>query len=78
MQSISYARLLAGAHLLGVQWKKLLPAKERRIGVLLPNMSAMPVTLLALWAGGRIPAILNYSTGIGVLLASRGWRSWNR
>jgi acyl-[acyl-carrier-protein]-phospholipid O-acyltransferase/long-chain-fatty-acid--[acyl-carrier-protein] ligase len=31
--------------------------------VLLPNVNAMPATLLGLWAVGKIPAILNYSAG---------------
>src|SRR5260370_38150884 len=33
------------------------------VGVLLPNVSGAPVTLLALWSLGKVPALLNYSTG---------------
>src|ERR1035438_1499950 len=40
-----------------------------RVGVLLPNVNAMPVVILSLWAAGKVPAILNYSTGAGILLA---------
>src|SRR5436189_113764 len=39
-----------------------------RVGVLLPNVNAMPATLLGLWAAKKIPAVLNYSTGPAVLL----------
>ena len=39
------------------------------VGVLLPNVNALPVTLLSLWAANKIPAILNYTTGPTVMLA---------
>lgn len=42
---------------------------NERIGVLLPNVNGLPVTLLSLWEAGRTPAILNYSTGPAVMLA---------
>ena len=42
---------------------------EQRVGVLLPNVNAMPVATLSLWAAGKVPAILNYSTGTSILLA---------
>ena len=42
---------------------------EQRVGVLLPNVNAMPVVTLSLWAAGKVPAILNYSTGASTLLA---------
>jgi acyl-[acyl-carrier-protein]-phospholipid O-acyltransferase/long-chain-fatty-acid--[acyl-carrier-protein] ligase len=70
LQELTYRRLLLGADLLAAQWRKLLSDTERRIGVLLPNVNAMPVATLSLWAAGKIPAILNYSTGPAVLLAS--------
>jgi acyl-[acyl-carrier-protein]-phospholipid O-acyltransferase/long-chain-fatty-acid--[acyl-carrier-protein] ligase len=41
----------------------------QRVGVLLPNVNAMPVVILSLWAAGKVPAILNYSTGTSILLA---------
>jgi acyl-[acyl-carrier-protein]-phospholipid O-acyltransferase/long-chain-fatty-acid--[acyl-carrier-protein] ligase len=41
----------------------------QRVGVLLPNVNAMPVVTLSLWAAGKIPAILNYSTGTSILLS---------
>jgi acyl-[acyl-carrier-protein]-phospholipid O-acyltransferase/long-chain-fatty-acid--[acyl-carrier-protein] ligase len=66
---LSYRRLLVGARLLGEQFARRLAPASRRVGVLLPNVNALPVSLLALWAVGRIPALLNYSTGSAVMLA---------
>ena len=40
-----------------------------RVGVLLPNVNATPVVLLSLWALGRVPAVLNFSTGAATMLA---------
>jgi acyl-[acyl-carrier-protein]-phospholipid O-acyltransferase/long-chain-fatty-acid--[acyl-carrier-protein] ligase len=68
-QRLTYRRFLAGASLLGDQFAKRIPASQQRIGVLLPNVNAAPVTLLALWARGKIPALLNYSTGTATMLA---------
>lgn len=36
---------------------------------MLPNVNATPVVLLALWQLGKVPAILNFSTGIPTMLA---------
>jgi acyl-[acyl-carrier-protein]-phospholipid O-acyltransferase/long-chain-fatty-acid--[acyl-carrier-protein] ligase len=40
-----------------------------RIGVLLPNVNAMPVVLLSLWLTKKVPAVLNYTVGPAILLA---------
>jgi acyl-[acyl-carrier-protein]-phospholipid O-acyltransferase/long-chain-fatty-acid--[acyl-carrier-protein] ligase len=45
------------------------PANTNRLGILLPNANALPVSLLALWSLGYTPAILNFSTGPTVVLA---------
>ena len=66
--SLNYRRLLAGASLLGEQFARRIPADQRRVGVLLPNVNGMPVSLLGLWLVGKIPALLNYSTGSVVML----------
>src|SRR5688572_3650868 len=66
-QQLTYRVLLVGARLLANRWSGLL--RGQRIGVLLPNVNAMPVVTLSLWAAGRVPAILNYSTGTPVMLA---------
>ena len=67
-QELSYRRFMVGVRLLARQWKSLLPGDEKRIGVLLPNVNGMPVTLFSLWAAGRVPAVLNYSTGARVMV----------
>lgn len=68
--SLTYRRLLVGADVLAAQWKKILaPDSPARIGVLLPTANATPVTLLSLWRAGRVPALLNYSSGPAAMLA---------
>ena len=69
LQQLTYRRLLTGADLLAAQWRRLFGPGQERIGVLLPNVNAMPVAILSLWAAGKVPSILNYSTGPAVLLA---------
>jgi acyl-[acyl-carrier-protein]-phospholipid O-acyltransferase/long-chain-fatty-acid--[acyl-carrier-protein] ligase len=69
LQELTYRRLLVSVELLAAQWRSLLSDTEQRVGVLLPNVNATPVTTLSLWAADRIPAILNYSLGTSVLLA---------
>ena len=69
-QELSYRRLMAGADLLAGAWTRLLgPTRGERVGVLLPNVNGLPVTLLALWAAGKVPAVLNFSTGAPIMLA---------
>lgn len=67
MQEVSYRRLLVGADLLGRRLLQRLDPQAERVGVLLPNVNAAPMTLLALWSRGRVPAILNYSTGLEIM-----------
>jgi acyl-[acyl-carrier-protein]-phospholipid O-acyltransferase/long-chain-fatty-acid--[acyl-carrier-protein] ligase len=43
--------------------------RAQRIGVLLPNVNAMPVVLLSLWFAKKVPAVLNYTAGPAILLA---------
>ncbi len=67
---LTYRRLLAGADALAGQWRRQWPGQgPARVGVLLPASLAMPLTLLSLWEAGRIPAILNFSTGSATMLA---------
>lgn len=76
-QPLTYRRLFLGAGLLAQQWRQRLnprepgatPSASRHVGVLLPNLNALPVTLLSLWAADAVPAILNYTTGPAVMLA---------
>ena len=66
---LTYRRLLLGATLLSRKWPGLLPPDTVRVGVLLPNVNSMPVTLLSLWSLGKVPAILNFTTGPAIMTA---------
>ena len=65
---LSYRQLLVGADLLARELEPRLSDAER-VGVLLPNINGTPLTLLSLWNLGKIPALLNYSTGPAVMVA---------
>lgn len=66
--TLTYRRLVVGAELLAARWRARL-GPEPRVGVLLPNTNALPATLLSLWFAGKVPAILNYTTGAATMLA---------
>lgn len=69
MSKMTYRRLMAGVDVLAGHWEHVLPkSRGARVGVLLPNTNGMPLTLLSLWAIDRVPAILNYSTGVPAML----------
>lgn len=60
---ITYGRLVLGALVLG----NALARDTRRgevIGLMLPNVNGLPVTLFGLNAYGRVPAMLNFSAGL--------------
>ena len=68
-QILTYRRLMVGVRVLAGQWRALLHSTPaERIGVLLPNVNAVPVTILSLWAADKTPAILNFSTGTPTML----------
>jgi acyl-[acyl-carrier-protein]-phospholipid O-acyltransferase / long-chain-fatty-acid--[acyl-carrier-protein] ligase len=67
-QKLTYRKLFVGVDLFARQLRGILN-NEKRTGVLLPNVNAMPVTLLSLWAIEKVPAILNYSTGAATMLS---------
>lgn len=68
-QPLSYRRLMTGVRVLAGQWPALLGREAgQRVGVLLPNVNAMPVTVLSLWFADKVPAILNFSTGVATML----------
>ncbi|OIR01543.1 bifunctional protein Aas [mine drainage metagenome] len=67
--TLSYRRVAVAADLLASRWSALLGGGPGdRVGVLLPNANATPLTLLSLWETGRVPAILNFSSGVPVML----------
>ena len=67
-KELSYQKLHAGAGLIAEKIAMKVRYDER-VGVLLPNLVATPVVLLALWRLGKTPAVLNFSTGSAVLAA---------
>jgi acyl-[acyl-carrier-protein]-phospholipid O-acyltransferase / long-chain-fatty-acid--[acyl-carrier-protein] ligase len=69
---VDYRRLLVGVRLLATQWSRLWGAADERrretVGVLLPNVNGAPATVLSLWAAGRTPALLNFSSGTATMV----------
>jgi acyl-[acyl-carrier-protein]-phospholipid O-acyltransferase/long-chain-fatty-acid--[acyl-carrier-protein] ligase len=66
---LSYGNLILGALVLG---RKLAAATQagERVGLLLPNVQGMAVTLFGLLAYGRVPALLNFTAGVKNLKAA--------
>lgn len=60
--TLTYKRLILASLILGAKLKKGTRPGEA-IGVLLPNVSGLVVTVLGLNANGRIPALLNFTAG---------------
>ena len=68
LTELTYRKLFIGAELMGERLAAPCGTTPR-VGVLLPNINATPVVLLALWQLGKVPAILNFSTGTATMLA---------
>ncbi|HEV7261110.1 MAG TPA: AMP-binding protein [Bosea sp. (in: a-proteobacteria)] len=66
---LSYGNLVLGALVLGRKLAAQTTERER-VGVLLPNVQAMAVTLFGLTAFGRVPALLNFTAGVKNLRAA--------
>ncbi|BAE51776.1 acyl-[ACP]--phospholipid O-acyltransferase [Paramagnetospirillum magneticum] len=66
---LSYTRTIAGSFALG---RELIGGTElgEVVGLMLPNTNAAAVSFFALQAWGRVPAMLNFSTGTGNVLAA--------
>ncbi|HEX2134685.1 MAG TPA: AMP-binding protein [Microvirga sp.] len=61
-QPMTYGRLVLGALVLGRKLNAFAQPRER-VGVLLPNVQALPIVLMGLNAFGRVPAMLNFTAG---------------
>jgi acyl-[acyl-carrier-protein]-phospholipid O-acyltransferase/long-chain-fatty-acid--[acyl-carrier-protein] ligase len=61
---LDYDRLLIGASLFGKRLSAGTSVGEA-IGLLMPNVSAVAVAFFALQATGRVPAMLNFTVGLG-------------
>jgi acyl-[acyl-carrier-protein]-phospholipid O-acyltransferase/long-chain-fatty-acid--[acyl-carrier-protein] ligase len=66
---LTYKRLLMATAILG---RKLMPlAREgRALGVMLPTSNGAVVTLLAVMSAGRVPAMINFTSGAANILAA--------
>ncbi|WP_448208462.1 AMP-binding protein [Azospirillum sp. sgz302134] len=68
-QPLTYGRLVLGSVALGRALSRFTERGEA-VGVLLPNANAVAVTIFALQAYGRVPAMLNYSMGPEALVSA--------
>jgi acyl-[acyl-carrier-protein]-phospholipid O-acyltransferase/long-chain-fatty-acid--[acyl-carrier-protein] ligase len=68
LQALTYRKLMVGADVLAQALRGAVTGGER-IGLLLPNVNATPVAILALWSLGKVPAVMNFSSGTPTMLA---------
>jgi acyl-[acyl-carrier-protein]-phospholipid O-acyltransferase/long-chain-fatty-acid--[acyl-carrier-protein] ligase len=68
LQTLTYRKLMVGADVLAHALRGAVTGGER-VGLLLPNVNATPVAILALWSLGKVPAMLNFSSGTPTMLA---------
>lgn len=68
-QPLTYGRLILGSIVLGGKLAEQ-SARGETVGLLLPNVNAMAVTLMGLNAWGRVAALLNFTAGVRNLEAA--------
>ena len=68
LQTLTYRKLMIGADVLAQALCRTVVSSER-VGLLLPNVNATPAVILALWQLGKVPAMLNFSSGMPTMLA---------
>jgi acyl-[acyl-carrier-protein]-phospholipid O-acyltransferase/long-chain-fatty-acid--[acyl-carrier-protein] ligase len=68
LQTLTYRKLMVGADVLAHALRGAVTGGER-VGLLMPNINATPVVILALWSLGKVPAMLNFSSGTPTMLA---------
>ncbi|HEX7618165.1 MAG TPA: AMP-binding protein, partial [Verrucomicrobiae bacterium] len=68
LQELTCRKLMVGADVLAQALRGKISGGER-VGLLLPNVNATPVVILALWSLGKVPAMLNFSSGTPTMLA---------
>jgi len=66
---LTYKRLLQATRILGAKLMPLAP-EGRAIGVMLPTSNGAAVTVLALLSGGRVPAMINFTSGAANILGA--------
>ncbi|MGC9944410.1 MAG: AMP-binding protein [Verrucomicrobiota bacterium] len=67
-QTLTYRKLMVGVDLLAHALRGTITGTER-VGLLMPNVNATPLFILALWSLGKAPAILNFTAGTPTMLA---------
>jgi acyl-[acyl-carrier-protein]-phospholipid O-acyltransferase/long-chain-fatty-acid--[acyl-carrier-protein] ligase len=67
--ALTYRRLLAAASILGRKLAPLAPV-GKPIGVMLPNANGAAVTLIGIMSAGRIPAMINFTSGATNILSA--------
>lgn len=65
---MKFSQLILKSYVLSQAFDRLFPDEER-IGVLLPNVLANLVTVFAMQKSDKIPAMLNFSSGVGQVLS---------
>lgn len=68
-QPLNYQQFISRSFILGRAIAKNTQPQEY-VGILLPNMVSTAITFFAMQAFGRIPAMLNFSTGVQNVLAA--------
>lgn len=66
---LSYRKLILGAQVLGAKLARYAP-EGANVGVMLPNSAGVAVTFFALQSIGRVPAMLNFTSGVTSLEAA--------
>jgi len=66
---LNYKTLILGSFVLGRKIAQFTKRGER-VGVMLPNTVGTAVTFFALLCYGRVPAMLNFSTGVGNMVSA--------
>lgn len=70
MNKLTFRKLLVGVELLSDKLKYRFKPEEKRIGIMMPNVAATPILILALWKNEKIPTIFNYTSGVEMMLKS--------
>ena len=67
--TLTYKRLLIGAHVLGKKLAPLAPVGGA-LGVMLPSANGAIVTILGVMTAGRVPAMVNFTAGAAAIRAA--------
>jgi acyl-[acyl-carrier-protein]-phospholipid O-acyltransferase / long-chain-fatty-acid--[acyl-carrier-protein] ligase len=66
---LTYDRLVLGSRILGAKLARL-TSRGERVGLMVPNSAGAAVAFFALQSHGRVPAMLNFSSGLSNMLAA--------